>query len=57
MWTSFRVNELGSEERGLSLRFNKNIPNYDYDENKINVDKLNLIMEMPKNKMVMVVLQ
>jgi CRISPR-associated helicase Cas3/CRISPR-associated endonuclease Cas3-HD len=42
--------DYGSEESGLMLRFNKKIPNYDYDEKKINVDKLKIIKELPKNK-------
>ncbi|MGH4140736.1 CRISPR-associated helicase Cas3' [Clostridium sp.] len=42
--------DYGSEEGGLMLRFKKKIPNYEYDEKKIKIDKSKIMKEIPKNK-------
>lgn len=42
--------DYGSEERGLMLRLSKIIPVYDYENNKVDIDILNIRREIPKNK-------
>ena len=42
--------DYGSEESGLMLRFNKKIPDYNYNEKKIDVDISQILKELPKNK-------